>query len=73
MTGPIGFHPEGCFEGILIVGDSGRTTSGGETSSIANISSGTLRDIGMDGGLSGVDLCRAISDRSLIGWVPEPS
>lgn len=73
ITGPIGFHPDGCFKGISIGGDPGGTTSGGETPSIVNRSSGMLRDIGMGRGLSGVDFCRAISDRSLAGWVREPS
>ena len=55
-----------------MVGGPGVTNSGGETSSIANISSVTLLDIGIGGEPSGIDLCRATPERSLIGWVRGP-
>ena len=70
MTGPIGFHPEDCFDGVfLIVGDSSGTGGDEGTPSIANISSETLLDIGIGGEPSGTDLRRDASERSLIGWV----
>ena len=56
-----------------MVGDPGGANGGGETPSIANISSGMLLDIGIGGEPSGVELCRAISERSLIGWVRGPN
>ena len=57
MTGPIGFHPENCFEGVfLTVCDSNGTGGDEETPSIANISSETLLEIGMGAEPSGIDL-----------------
>jgi len=70
MEGPIDFHPEDCFEGVLsIVGDSIGTGGDEETPSIANISSETLPDTGTGAEQSRIDLRRAASERSLICWV----
>ena len=70
MVGPIGFHPKDCFEGVFsIAGDPRETGGDEEMPSIVNISSETPLDIGAGAGLSGIDLCRTTSERSLIGRV----
>lgn len=70
MTGPIGFHPEDCFEGVFsIMGDSSVMGGDEETPSIANISSETLFEIGVGTEPSGIDFCRATSIRSLGDWI----
>ena len=70
MTGPIGPHPEVCFEGVFLIADnSGGAGGDEETSSIANISSETPLGSGIGAELSGIDLRRATSERSLIDWV----
>lgn len=69
-TGPIGFHTEDCFEDVLLIADnSGRAGGDEETPSIANTSSEKLLDIDIGTAPSVVDLRRAASERSLIGWV----
>ena len=68
IIGPIGFHPEDCFEGVFsIVGDSGEIGGDEGTPSIGNISSETPLDIGVGAELSGIDPHRATPERPLIG------
>ena len=69
MTGPIGFHPEDRFEGVFSTDDSSMMGGDEETPSIANISSEMLFEIGVGAEPSGIDLCRATSIRSLVGWI----
>lgn len=66
MTGPIAFHPEGCFGESFLIVDASGGAGGEETPSIANISSETVLDNSIGGGVSRIDRRRPASERCLL-------